>query len=445
MSLRKQKIYPWLIVIGCCFMQMAGIGTFVDACGVFYRPAAEGLGISVGDYSLYLTFLFVGTIPSALLVGKLIHRFDVRLLIGVNVIICALTLAFMGYYPFMWCRYIAGFIFGFSGGFFFMIMTPILINNWFVRRKGLAMGIAMASSGVGAAMLSPLITILVAYIGWQLAYVCVGIFVMIMILPWNFLVFRLEPNDKGLKPFGWKLEDNKSLAHKKESLKPGIPSRFAVRTISYICACAFVGCIAIFAGYNSHLNAFGQTLGYSALVSSTLLTAVSIGSILEKFIMGLLYDYIGIYKVIWINCLLLAAGLFILATQKELWLLYIGAGLFGTQNSLVAVQTPLLIRELFGDRDYSRLYAYTRVGVGALGLLGPIMIATIYNGTGSYSSAWLISIAIVVVACVLAIAARLNKPRYMAQWRDSPSRLLDESDSKQRKAATENTSHPTEK
>jgi MFS family permease len=407
-------------------MQIGGIGTFLDVCGVFYRSAAEGLGVSVGDYSAYLTFLFVGTIPSALCVGRLINRYDVRLLIGVNVTICALTLAFMGYYPFMWVRYIAGFIFGFCGGFFFMIMTPILINNWFIKRKGLAMGIAMASSGVGAAILSPLITVLIANIGWQLSYVCVGIFVMCVILPWNFLVFRLKPEDKGLKPFGWEAGDDELLEKEKKSLKPGIPSRFAVKTVSYICACGFVGCIAIFSGYNSHLNAFGQTLGYTALVSSTLLTAVSIGSIVEKFVMGLLYDYIGIYKIIWINCFLLALGLFILATQKELWILYIGAGLFGIQNSLVAVQTPLLIRELFGDRDYSRLYAYTRVGVGALGLLGPLLITTIFNATGSYSPAWLASIAIVAIACVLAITARLNKSKYMTFWRDARSRQPDE-------------------
>jgi MFS family permease len=409
-------------MVGCCFMQIGGIGTFVDACGVFYGPAANGLGISVGDYSFYLTFLFIGQIPAALCVGRLIHRFDIRLLIGINVIICAITLALMGFYPFMWCRYIAGFVFGFCGGFFFMIMTPVLINNWFMRRKGLAMGIAMASSGVGAAALSPLVTILIANIGWQLSYVCLGVFVLAVILPWNFLVFRLEPKDKGLKPFGWKPGDDELLAEEKESTKSGVPSRFAVRTVSFICVCCFVGCIATFAGFNSHLNAFGQTLGYSALISSTLLTAVSIGSILEKFIMGLLYDYIGIYKIVWINCCLLTIGLLILATQKELWLLYIGAGLFGIQNSLVAVQTPLLIRELFGDRDYSRLYSYALVGLGALGLLGPILITTVSNRTGSYSPVWLISVGIVAVACLLVVVARLNRSRYADKWCGASSR-----------------------
>jgi MFS family permease len=325
-------------------------------------------------------------------------------------------------------RYIAGFIFGFCGGFFFMIMTPILVNNWFVRRKGLAMGISMASSGVGAAILSPLITLLIAQVGWQLAYVCLGVFVMVIILPWDIFVFRLKPEDKGLKPFGWKAGDDEAQAKSKNALKPGIPARRAVKTASYICACCFVGCIAIFSGYNSHLNAFGQTLGHSALVSSTLLSAVMIGSIVEKFIMGLLYDYIGIYKIIWVNCILLALGLFILATQTELWLLYIGAGLFGIQNSLVAVQTPLLIRELFGDRDYSKLYAYTRVGVGALGLLGPILVSTIFNSTGSYQPAWLASIAIVAIACTLVIVARVNKPRYLQYWRDAVTRLPDEID-----------------
>ncbi len=422
----KQKYFPWLIMIGCCFMQVGGIGTFIDACGVFYVPASSALGITVGDYSFYITFLFIGTIPSALCLGYLVERVDVRILIGVNVVICAVVLMFMGYYPYMWMRYIAGFIFGFCGGMFFMTMTPILINNWFKKRKGLAMGIAMASSGVGAAILSPAITALVGSIGWQLTYMCVGIFVMVVILPWDLLVFRLKPADKGLKPFGWEEGDDEKEALSAEILKPGVPAKYSIKTISFICACCFVGCISMFAGYNSHLNAFGQTLGYSAMVSSTFLTFVSMGSIAEKFIMGVLYDYMSIYKIIWINCILLSVGLLLLATQTELWLLYLGCALFGIENSLVAVQCPLLIRDLFGDRDYSKLYAYTRVGVGAFGLMGPTLVATILNTTGSYRPAWVASIFIVVAAAVFVIIARRNRSKYMMHWHEAGPRGEDE-------------------
>jgi MFS family permease len=415
-SKNAQNYYPWLIVLGCCCMQIGGIGIFLDSCGVFYVPASEGLGISVGTYSQYLSFSFLGTIPAALAASYLINKVDIRLLIGVNVVIGSLMLMLMGYYPAMWMRNIAGFIVGFSGGFYFMIMTPVLINNWFIKRKGLAIGIAMASSGVGAAILSPLITLLIAAIGWQLSYVCTGLLVMLLILPWDIGVFHLKPEDIGLKPFGW--EEADALEETSKNLdRSGIPYARAIKTLSFLCVCLFVGSIAMFSGYNSYLNAFGQSLGYTALVSSTFLVAVSLGSIFEKLLMGFLYDYIGIYKIIWINCALLVTGLFILGTQSNLTLLYIGAALFGIQNSLVAVQTPLLIRELFGNRDYSRLIPLTRIGIGALGMMGPILVANIYNATGTYSVVWLTSSAIVVVAVCFVIIARVGKKRYAKFWK----------------------------
>lgn len=410
--------YPWLIVVGCCFMQVGGIGVFLDSCGVFYVPAATALNIPVASYSMFLSFSFIGTIPAALIAGHLMDKVDVRYLIGVNVMITAIVLMFMGYYPYMWMRYIAGFLFGFSGGFYFMIMTPVLINNWFARKKGLVMGIAMASSGVGAAILSPLLTLIIQAIGWQLAYVFTGMLVMVLIMPWVIFVFRLKPEDKDLRPFGWQSEDDEG-EKKNGNPKSGVPEKRSVRTVSFFCACAFVGCIAVFSTYNSHLTAFAQTLGYSALVSSTLLTAVSIGSIFEKLIMGILYDYIGVYKIIWINCGLLVLGLVLLGTQTDLIFLYIGAALFGVQNSLVAVQTPLLIRDLFGDRDYAKLVPYTRVGVGLFGMIGPYIISTVFMNTGLYSLVWLTGIGFVVLATCFVIIARLNKYRYMASWHEA--------------------------
>ena len=417
-SSRKQRVYPWLMVIGCCCMQIGGIGTFLDACGVFYVPAATGLGITVGEYSSYLTFIFVGTAVAAVVMSLIIDKVDVRILIGVNCIICALALAFMGYYPAMWCRYIAGFLIGFDGGFFFMTMTPILINNWFMRRKGLAMGIAMASSSVGAAILSPLITAMIQAIGWQLSYVVVAIIVLVLILPFDILVFRRTPAEIGLKPYGWTAEGAAEAAAEASRKKAGVPYRFALVSVSFICVCCAVGCIAIFSPFNSHLNAFGQSLGYTAMVSATFLTAVSLGSICEKFIMGWLYDYISIYKIISINLCLLAVGLILLSTQTALPPLYLGAFLFGVQNSLVAVQIPLLVRDLFGDRPYEKLIPFPRVGVGIFGLFGPTMITYILGATGGYSAVWASGLIIVVLAAAFIFIARAARKKPQAHWKE---------------------------
>lgn len=415
-SSAKQKLYPWLIVAGCCFMQVGGIGTFLDSCGVFYIAAADGLGISVGEYSSYMTFIFVGTAVAAVVMSLLIDKVDIRAIISVNCVVCAVALAFMGYYPAMWCRKVAGFIFGFSGGFFFMTMTPILINNWFVKKKGLAMGIAMSSSGVGAAILSPLITFLIQNIGWQMSYVVVAIIVLILILPFSIFIFRRTPEEIGLKPYGWSQEGEEHARNNAEELKAGVPYKVAVVSVSFICICCAIGCIAIFSPFNSHLSAFGQSLGYTAMVSSTFLTAVSLGSICEKLVMGWLCDHISVYKTIAIDFCLLAIGLALLSTQTSLSLLYLGAFLFGVQNSLVAVQIPLLVRAIFGDRAYEKLIPITRAGVGVFGLFGPMLIGNLLDATGGYSAVWGSGVLIVIAAALFVVVARASSKKPRSAW-----------------------------
>jgi MFS family permease len=401
-------------------MQVAGIGVFLDLAGVFYVPAAAALGISVGEYSSFLSYSFLSTMLSAIAASYLVERVNLRVLIGINAAICGLDLALMGYYPTMFIRNIAGFVFGFCGGFWFMIMTPILINNWFAKRKGLVMGIAMSSSGIGAALLSPLITLVIETVGWQSAYLFTGLLVIVMVLPWTYFVFREKPSDLNLRPFGWeapeKISGKGGGDRQSVNVKQGITYVRARKTPAFIFSCLFVGCIAMFAGYNSHLNAYGQSLGYSALISSTFLIAVSLGSIVEKVIMGFLYDYLGVYKIIAINLSVLTIGLFILGTQTELTFIYLGAALFGIQNSLVAVQLPLLIRELFGDIGYSKLIPLTRVGIGGLGALGPLLVSSVLNETGSYNIVWLSSIIIVAFSAFFVNLARINKRKHVQDW-----------------------------
>jgi MFS family permease len=420
----KQRIYPWLIVAGCCCMQIGGIGVFLDLSGVFFVPAGAALGIPPAEYGRYMSVSFLGTAAAAVVAGMLIDKINIRILIGVNVTITAVGFMLMGYYPEMWMRYAFSLAQGFCGGFYFMIMTPVLINNWFIRRKGLALGMAMSASSLGAAILAPIITHVIDLWGWQAAYAFTGTLVLVLIIPWVLFVFRETPAEIGLKPYGWQtLADKNESTTKQESAKrgkqEGVPSKKAVPTISFFAAAAFVACFAMFASFSNHINAFGQSIGYSPMLASTLLIAVSIGSVAEKVVMGLLYDIIGIYKVIWINCVLLAFGLFLLGTQTALPLIYLGAALFGIQNSLVAVQTPLLIRELFGNRDFAKLVPYMRVGLGLCGATGPALIASIVSATGSYNAVWLTGLLFVLLGACFAITARMNKRRHMRYWIDA--------------------------
>ena len=153
--------------------------------------------------------------------------------------ITAIVLMFMGYYPTMWMRYIAGFLFGFHGGFYFMIMTPILINNWFARRKGLAMGISDVE--FGNRRCNPFAVDRASDPGYRLAArLCVHRYTGHS-ADHAVGCLRLPPQArrKGLKPFGWREEDEVNEENKEGFVKAGVPQRYAYKSISFICRVRF--------------------------------------------------------------------------------------------------------------------------------------------------------------------------------------------------------------
>lgn len=393
-------------------MQAGGLGAVLDAAGVFFVPVCDDLGFSRSEISLYLTFYFIATVFAMPIVGKWITKYNLNRVLSVSFALVVTAVAAMGMYSEPWQWWISGIVFGLAGSFIFVVPTPILIGNWFHKHKGLALGAAMSFSGIGGAILSPLFTLLIEAVGWREAYLIAAVIMAALVLPWTLFVFKLRPEDIGWKPYGWTEEDEKAEAARLEQYReqPGVPLNKALKTVPFVCMFLFAGLIAYFAGFNSHLPGFAQSVGFSAMVGSSLLTAVMVGNVVEKFVVGWLNDKIGVQFTVNIQLAMVALGFlgFILAGDN-LVALYVSAFLFGAQNSLVSVSTPLLVRQIFGERDFPQIFTYTRIGTGIIGCLGPVTVAGIYDMTGSFIPAFAVGIAITAVSFVAVHLAYLFK------------------------------------
>ena len=385
-------------------MQAGGLGAVLDAAGVFFVPVCEDLGFSRSEISLYLTFYFIATVFAMPFVGNWITRFNINRLLSVAFLLVVVAVAAMGFYSEPWQWWMSGIVFGLAGSFIFVIPAPILIGNWFHTHKGITLGVAMSFSGIGGAVLSPVFTLLIQALGWREAYIVAAVIMGVLVLPWTLFVFKLRPEDIGLKPYGWTEDDARADAAFGTAAQDeyrGVSARRALKTVPFWCMFLFAGLVSYFAGFNSHLPGFAQSVGFSAMVGSSLLTAVMIGNVVEKYIVGFLNDKIGVEFTVNIQLALVALGLlgFIFAGDN-LVLLYVSAVLFGAQNSLYSVSMPLLIRQLFGGRDYAKIFAYTRVGTGIIGCLGPVTVGAFFDATGSFVPAFCVGLGVAALSFV---------------------------------------------
>ena len=419
---RKPRFhYAWMILVSCCALEAGGLGAMMDAAGVFFVPVTSDLGFGRAEIALYMSInMFVQAFIMPL-AGRGLPKYNINVVLTVAFSLLVLAMAAMAFYNEPWQWWISGVVIGVGGGFIFLMPAPILINNWFQKRRGLALAIGMSFSGIGGAILSPVFTAIIEAFGWRFGYMIGAAILAVLVLPFTIFVIKYKPEDKGLKPYGWSEEDERlalELAAEKKTI-PGVPASKAIRTVPFVSIFLFGGLIAYFMGLNSHLPAFAVSHGFSPIIASTVLSAVMVGNVIEKLIMGWVNDKIGVQFSINVQLCMVGLGLIgFLFVGDNLAFLYIVAFLFGAQNSLVSVSAPLIIRQVFGNKDFVLLYAYMRMGTGIIGSIGPTAIGAIFDTTGSYNLALTVGIGIVVIA---AVAVRTTLAwRSRLQWENLP-------------------------
>ena len=86
--------------------------------------------------------------------------------------------------------------------------VSIIMNNWFIKNKGLVIGIAMAGSGFGGMQSSTLSgQQLIANFGHQTAYIILACVMLVVFVP-VMAAYRFKPRDMALKPLGYEEAQN---------------------------------------------------------------------------------------------------------------------------------------------------------------------------------------------------------------------------------------------
>ena len=86
--------------------------------------------------------------------------------------------------------------------FFSYVAQTTFLQNWFNKRRGLAMGIAFSGVGVGSIILFPLVQYSIELDGWRFTSIIIGVSLFAILVPLNLIFQRKSPNDLGLEPDG---------------------------------------------------------------------------------------------------------------------------------------------------------------------------------------------------------------------------------------------------
>ena len=391
--------YGYVIVVCCCLIMGINVGLVMSCAGIFYKPVSQELGVSVGQFGLYMSFNYLASSLMLSVAGRMMQRYSARWLLTVSSALLGVTVIGMSMADHLWQFYVAGAVIGITMAFLLYLSFPTLVNRWFKTRVGLFFGICSAASGIGGVLFNPLGQSRIEHYGWRTTYLLFGLAMLIIVTPLLALLLRDYPKDKGLLPFGCGIEEKKATAAPAE----GMAYKDALCTPLFYMLIIFAFLMIAVSTLNLFIPSYVSEIGFlgqAGLVASSVMVGVTIG----KVALGMINDRSTLTGVAVTMILGIAGLLLMLFGGIGLWVVIAGGFLFGWAYAGVTVQTPMLVRSVFGTKDYAQIYSNISIAFSVGGALMSGGWGLLADGT-SYSFILSLGIAFLVICGIIGIYA----------------------------------------
>ena len=399
MTIKRERLhYGWVMVL-IALSVLATHALVMYTFGVFLKPLVTEFnwdrGALSGANSMYM--LLAGTF--AIFTGRLSDKYGPRMLVTLNGLLTGIGFLALSQINSLWQVYLIwGLLLGIGGSCCFI---PIMstIPRWFVKKTGIAIGITVAGFGLGAVITPPLTQWLISAYGWRQAFIVLGLITFVIVIPLAQFM-KHSPQRVGLKPYG----EIGTLKDKQSQAAGGLSFRQAIKTSRFLVwgsiICCFFFSVQVIV---VHIVPHGIDIGISATVAAGILSIIAGGSVIGRLSMGFIYDRIGSRKALSACLTLVALALIWLLFAKEIWGLYIFAGVLGLAYGGIVLLETALTGELFGLKSLGMILGGVILFGTVGGALGAPLAGSIFDATGSYSLALLICVILVVLAIILSL------------------------------------------
>lgn len=368
----KTKIHYGYVIVLCCFLIMfVVVGLIMSCAGIFYKPVSEELGIDIGKLGLYMSLNFLFSTLTLSFAGKLMERYSARVIMAVSSAVAGASLTAMSQFNAVWQFYIAGAVFGITLAFLLYLGFPTLLNRWFKARMGIFIGICSAGSGIGGVLFNPIGGYLITNYGWRTTYLIFGALILVLVTPVLAVFLRDYPKDKGLEPYGASVMSTTAVPAAPESPTEEPPKEItyaeAIRMPVFYGLVVFAFLINAAATLNVFVPAYVQSIRFSIEQASFVASAVMVGVTVGKVGLGMINDRSTGLGVVATTALGVGGLAILLLGHIGIVVTIIGGFLFGWAYAGVSVQTPLLVRSVFGNKNYAQIYSNVSMAIAVGG------------------------------------------------------------------------------
>ncbi|MDT3680837.1 MAG: MFS transporter [Burkholderiaceae bacterium] len=394
----SSPFYGW-IVVWAAFAVMTVIFGVAYSFAAFFEPLAHEFDAKRADVSWMFGLASLLYFSLGVVGGALADRHGPRMtgIVGIALLSGGLLLSsfatdLLGIY----LAYGLGIGLGVA-----MAYTPSMgaVQPWFVRRRGLASGIASSGIGAGTLVVPLLAAWLIETFDWRQAMRALALLSLVVGLSAAWLLDR-DPAARGLAPDGDNQEKapaaraagapttNRTAAARPAAQLPGLALRETIRTrrFQWLYAAALFAGAPMFVPF-AHLSAAARDIGIADAQAIALVGLIGIGSLVGRFAIGALADRLGRLRTHVVAQFALGASfvLWWIGGPYANWALF--ALVFGLSYGGIVSLLPPICSDLFGLRAVSSTIGLLYSGAGFGALLGPVLAGALFDRYANYDMA----------------------------------------------------------
>jgi predicted MFS family arabinose efflux permease len=408
---RATRVHRAWVVAGVAFLALVAAAAFRAAPGALMVPLNEGLGWSMVTMSAAVSVNLVLYGLTAPFAAALMQRFGLRRVTSVALVLVAAGSGLSVFATAAWQLTLTwGLLVGLGTGSMALVFAATVANAWFVRRRGLVLGILTAGGAAGQLVFLPLVAYLAGATSWRVASLLVAAAALAAV-PLVVLVLRDRPSDVGLPPYGGS-----------EVLPPPAPptrnpaatALLALRSAARVrafwaLAAAFAICGATTNGLiGVHFIPSAHDHGMATTTAAGLLTVVGVFDIVGTIASGWFTDRVDPRLLLLAYYAFRGVGLLLLpwlladAVHPSMVLFIV---VYGLDWVATVPPTVTLCRRIFGEQGtivFGWVFASHQLGAATAALVAGV----VRESFGTYTYAWFGGAALCAVAAVLSISLR---------------------------------------
>ena len=373
----------WYILATCCGLSAGSVGICLNSSGVFFLPVSSALGIGIGQFALQTTIssILIGSLST--LTIRIIRKYNAKGLISAGIIVAGMSTALMSRCESITCFYVLGALRGIGCSLFSLVVITYIIGNWFTERQGFAIGTALSFSGLAGAFFSPLFSHFIERYGWRETYQIAGLCIILLALPGTLLFLEKEPSPAVRETSNVPTQGKNTNRTGNRGIAKSAPVFFVtVSLLSFF--------VPALTGMAQHFPGYAVSLGYSLTTGSLMISAVMMGNIIFKVLLGYISDKTdpvrAVMAMLILNSLSVACLLVLYYRNgSSIWILS-ASFLFGTVYAVGTVGISLIVRDIFGADGYVSVYPvmYLLISIGNAASL--TINGYLFDYTGSYGT-----------------------------------------------------------